>query len=128
MDGVAIGNSTIFSCPGGQITIGIATKIGSRCRLSSLQGLSVGKGCTIGDNTYIVGAAHKFDAIDHPIIVQGLSCKGPNIIGDNVIIGDRVTILDGVTIGSDSHVATGSLVNRDVPPNSNVSGVPARVS
>lgn len=128
MDGVVIGDSTVFSCPGGQITVGMETTIGSRCRLGSLQGLSVGKGCTIGDNTYIVGAGHRFDDIDRPIIVQGLTCKGPSVIGDNVIIGDRVTVLDGVTIGSDSHIATGSLVNKNVPPNSYVSGVPARVS
>ena len=47
-------------------------------------------------------------------------------IGDNVFIGSNSTILYDVNIGSNAIVAAGSLVNRDVPANSVVGGVPAR--
>jgi maltose O-acetyltransferase len=48
-------------------------------------------------------------------------------IKDNCFIGDRSTILPGVTIGPNVLVTAGSVVNKDIPPNSCVAGVPARV-
>ena len=47
-------------------------------------------------------------------------------IGDRVWVGANCTILAGVTIGDDVVIAAGSLVNKDVPSNSIVAGVPAR--
>ena len=48
-------------------------------------------------------------------------------IQDNVFVGAGATILYGVRIGSNVIIGAGSLVNKDVPPNSVVGGVPARV-
>lgn len=47
-------------------------------------------------------------------------------IRDNVFIAENVIILPGVTIGPNALVAAGSVVNKDIPPNSCVAGVPAR--
>lgn len=124
-DGVSIGGKSIFSCPGGRITIGAGTKIGARCRLGSLLGLTVGGKCTIGESTYIVGAGHASARLDRPIIDQPLTCRGPNRIGDEVVIGEGVTVLDGVSIGDGAQVEPGSLVLRDIAPGERVSGVPA---
>ena len=121
---VHVGASSIFSCPGGQITIGDGTRIGAFSRLGSLQGLKVGRNCVIGARTYIVGAGHETGSTDCPIIEQSITCKGPSAIGDNVVIGDGVTVLDGVTIGSGAVVENGSLVIRDVAPGARISGVP----
>ena len=49
------------------------------------------------------------------------------IIRNNAWIGAGATILPGVTVGSNSVVAAGALVNKDVHPNTVVAGVPARV-
>ena len=46
---------------------------------------------------------------------------------DNVFIGSNTTILNNVRIGPNVIIAAGSLINKDVPPNSIVGGVPARV-
>lgn len=48
-------------------------------------------------------------------------------IHDNSFIGYHATILPGVTIGPNSVVAACSVVVKDVPPNTVVGGVPARV-
>lgn len=48
-------------------------------------------------------------------------------IGEHVWIGSDVIILKGVTIGKDAIVGTGSLVTKDVPPNTVVGGNPAKV-
>lgn len=51
----------------------------------------------------------------------------PVIIGDNVWIGANATVLPGVKIGNCSVVAAGALVNKDVPNNVVVAGVPAKI-
>ena len=48
-------------------------------------------------------------------------------IMDNVFIGTNVSILNNVRIGPNAIVAAGAVVAKDVPPNSVVGGVPARV-
>jgi acetyltransferase-like isoleucine patch superfamily enzyme len=51
----------------------------------------------------------------------------PVIIEDDVWIGPNALILKGVRIGAGSVVEPGSVVTKDVPPRSRVSGNPARV-
>ena len=48
-------------------------------------------------------------------------------IGNNVFIGANATILYNVKIGDNVIIAADALVNRDVPANSVVGGVPARI-
>lgn len=48
-------------------------------------------------------------------------------IMDNVFVGTNVTILNNVRIGENSIIAAGAVVTKDVPPNSVVGGVPAKV-
>ena len=48
-------------------------------------------------------------------------------VGDNVFIGANTTILSNVRIGSNVIVAAGSIITKDVPSNSIVGGVPAKV-
>jgi acetyltransferase-like isoleucine patch superfamily enzyme len=48
-------------------------------------------------------------------------------IGNNVWIGSNSTVLGGVTIGNNAVIAAGSVVTRDVPENTVVAGVPAKV-
>ena len=48
-------------------------------------------------------------------------------IGDNSFVGANALLMPGIRIGPDSIVGAGSLVTHDVPPNTVVGGVPARV-
>lgn len=49
------------------------------------------------------------------------------VIGNNVYIGQKAMILRGVTIGDNVIIAAGSVVSKDIPSDSVVAGVPARV-
>ena len=48
-------------------------------------------------------------------------------IGKNVWIGSNATVLQGVSIGDGAVVAAGAVVTKDVPANTIVGGVPAKV-
>ncbi len=122
-DGSVLGEETVISCSGGEVSIGAGSEIEENCRLGSMLGLQIGKCCRIGSFTYIIGGAHAFDRVDIPIVDQPLSCRGETIIRDNVRIGKRVTIRDGVRIGEGACIADDSLVLHDIPAGERVSGV-----
>lgn len=52
---------------------------------------------------------------------------GPIKIGDNVMIGARTIILPNVKVGDNVIIGAGSIIAKDIPSNSIVAGVPAKV-
>ncbi len=50
----------------------------------------------------------------------------PTLVKINASIGSSATILCGVTIGEKAIVGAGSVVTKDVPPNTIVAGNPAK--
>ena len=67
---------------------------------------------------------------NHPMDAEGrrnqLGIAKPVTIGNDVWIGANAVILPGVTIGNNVVVAAGAVVNKDIPDNTLVAGVPAR--
>ena len=61
------------------------------------------------------------------LIDQRADKMGRIRIGNNVNVGWNAIIMPGVTIGNNCIVGAGAIVNKDVPDNSVVAGVPARV-
>ncbi len=84
--------------------------------------ISIGNNCSLSNGVIIL--AH--DATTFKF-TDGYARLGKIEIKDNCFIGTNVIILPGVTIGPNVLIAAGSVVNRDIPPNSCVAGVPARV-
>ena len=84
----------------------------------------IGDNVWIAPNVGIYAAGHPLDVEDR---IGGEEYAFPVTIGDNVWIGGGVTIIGGVTIGKNAVVAAGSVVIRDVPPDTLVAGNPARV-
>ena len=75
---------------------------------------------------YVCDFDHRYEDTHVPIRKQGI-VKSPVRIGSNCWFGEKTTVLRGVTVGDGCVIASHALVNRDVPPNSVVGGVPARV-
>lgn len=78
---------------------------------------------TIGEDTII---GYNCTVLTHEYLQREYHI-GPVHIGKNVLIGANTTILAGVTIGDGATVAACSLVNKDVPPNTIVGGIPIKV-
>ena len=85
-------------------------------------------GIYIGDNT-LIGHQVVFATINHDVNPNkraSMTFK-PIRVGKNVWIGAHSTILPGVTIGDGAIIGAGAVVNKDVPANTIVVGVPAKV-
>jgi acetyltransferase-like isoleucine patch superfamily enzyme len=61
-----------------------------------------------------------------PIREQGIYKRDVSV-GHNVWIGYGACLLRGVTVGNNSVIGTNSVVNKDVPADAVVAGIPARV-
>lgn len=86
---------------------------------------------TLGKNVHITNGV-KFITHDGGTLifrkeVPDLEITKPIVIGDDVYIGNDVVILPGVTVGNRVIIGAGAIVSKDIPDNSVVVGVPARV-
>lgn len=88
------------------------------------QNTSIGDNVIIGPNTLIISDSHE---IGNQLKRAGKSTFKNIRIQNGCWIGANVTILGGITVGDGSIVAAGAVVTKDVPPNTLVAGVPAKV-
>lgn len=83
-------------------------------------GIVIGETCEIGDNVSVfqgvtLGGTGKEKGKRHPTIK------------DNVLIATGAKVLGSITIGENSKIGAGSVVLKEVPPNSTVVGIPGKV-
>ncbi len=88
--------------------------------LDSKGGIVFGDYCALAEGVEIY--THSHSQSDHR-----QRSYGKVVLEDFACVYSRATILPGVTIGEQAIVGSKSLVNRDVPPNMMVAGVPAKV-
>jgi len=82
---------------------------------------------SIGDNCSLANGVRLLAHDDSPYkFTDDYARLGKIEIRENCFIGENCIILPGVTIGPNVLLAAGSVVNKDIPPNSCVAGVPAR--
>jgi acetyltransferase-like isoleucine patch superfamily enzyme len=127
--GCEIGDNTKV---GAFVEIQKNARIGANVKVSSHTFIC--EGVTIEDDVF-VGHNVSFINDKHPRATApggGLQTEAdwtvvPTLVKKGASIGTSATILCGVTIGENAIVGAGSVVTGDVPPNTVVAGVPARV-
>lgn len=107
---------------GKNITVGKNVFINACCHFQDHGGVSLGDGCQIGHNVVFATLNHGLAPED-----RQTTYPAPITLGKNVWVGSNSTILQGVTIGDNAVIAAGSVVTKDVPENTIVGGVPARI-
>lgn len=107
---------------GKNIHIGKHVFINMGCKFQDQGGIFIGDGTLIGHNVVLATLNHAKSPMDRSTMIPA-----PIHIGKRVWIGSNATILPGVTIGDGAIVAAGAVVTKDVPENTIVSGVPAKV-
>lgn len=111
-----------FTDFGKNITIGKNVFINAGCKFQDQGGIIIEDGALIGHNVVLATLNH-----DLAPEKRQMMHPAPIHIGKNVWIGANATVTQGVTIGDNSVVAAGAVVNRDVPANTVVGGVPAKI-
>jgi serine O-acetyltransferase len=102
------------------IEIHPAAKLGKGVFIDHGMGVVIGETAEIGDNC---------------TIYQGVTLGGTSLshgkrhptLQNNVTVGVNAAVLGAITVGANSKIGGGSVVVKDVPPNSTVVGVPARI-
>ena len=131
-------------------------KIGPNCVVSGvellnldrtgLKGLSLGKDCFIGHGVLldlagrltfedqvtvaaksIILSHHSVGFSDHPLVEFYPKKLFHTIFKSGCVLGVASIILPGITVGKSSLVAAASLVNKNVPDQVMVAGIPAQV-
>ncbi len=96
--------------------------INACCHFQDHGGVTIGEGSQIGHNVVFATLNHGIAPSD-----RYHTYPKPIRLGRNVWVGSNATILSGVTIGDNAIVAAGAVVTKDVPANTIVGGVPAKV-
>lgn len=95
-------------------------QIGNRFFIDHGMGIVIGETCEIGNNVSVfqgvtLGGTGKEKGKRHPTIK------------DNVLIATGAKVLGSIEIGENSKIGAGSVVLKEVPPNSTVVGIPGKV-
>lgn len=110
------------------INYGQHTRIGKNvfinfnCVFLDLGGITIEDNVLIAPNVSLLSEGHPVSPSQRQSLIPG-----PIHIKENAWIGAGATILQGVTIGRNSVVAAGAVVSNDVPDNTIVGGIPAKV-
>lgn len=105
-----------------------------------LTGIEIHPGATLGPGLFIdhgmgVVIGETAEVGENVTLYQGVTLGGTSLkkekrhptIGRNVVIGAGAKVLGGFKIGDNSKIGSGSVVIKEVPPNSTVVGVPGRI-
>lgn len=111
-----------YSDYGRNIKLGERVFINANVMMVDLGGITIEDDVLIGPGAYLISVNHQLA----PHQRKELDLK-PVLIKKNAWIGAKATILPGVTVGENAVVAAGAVVTKDVPANTVVAGMPAKI-
>ncbi len=108
------------------------SKIGRNVKISShsfiCEGVTIEDGVFIGHNVSFINDKYPRSINSDGTLQTEADWKVVRtLVKQGASVGTSSTVLCGVTIGENSIVGAGSVVTKDVPPNTIVAGVPARM-
>lgn len=107
---------------GAHTFIGKHVFINRDCFFVDLGGVYIEDNALIGPRAMLISVGHNEDpAHRHDLVLKSVRIK------QGAWIGANVTVLPGVTIGENAIVGAGAVVTKDVPANTVVAGVPAKI-
>jgi maltose O-acetyltransferase len=112
------GGADLFS----KLTIGAQCAIEAHCVFDLGDQITIGDRVVLSPGVMILTSTHELDIREHR---AGPVQFAPVTIGDGAWLGARCIILPGVTVGAGAIVNPGSVVNKDVVPQTRVGGTPA---
>lgn len=121
LDNVAV-FTPIYINHGKNISIGKDVFINFDCTFLALGGITIEDDVLIGPKVSLITENHPLE----PEQRKGLIGKSIHI-KRNAWIGANATILPGVTIGENAVIAAGAVVSKNVPDNTIVGGIPAKI-
>lgn len=129
--GAKIGKRVVFYpgvwiCPGRNLVIGDDVDLAKDVIVTTTGGVRIGSRSLIGYRTQILSSNHTIPPAGEPFPISGDEHQ-PVSIEEDVWVGANCILAPGVRIGCGAVVGAGSVVTRDVPPNSVVAGVPAKL-
>lgn len=115
----------VFNCDNGKnIHVGDNFLANYNVTILDIHPVIIGNHVMIAPHTLITTIGHPLSPTKRR---KNIGVASSVKIGDDVWIGANVTILPGVTIGNNVVIAAGAVVTKDIPDNSLVGGVPARL-
>jgi len=116
--------------PAGTVALRLADRVvvGHNVRFVAVNGIEIGEDCGIGHGTTIADTIHDWtEVLDGVPASRSQFVEGPPLrIERGAWIGNNCQLYRGITVGERAIVAPGSVVTRDVPPETMVSGNPGR--
>ena len=90
--------------------------------------LFIGKRVAISPNVTVICASGPNNSLlnNNSYVKEKLICEKRTVIGDDVWIGANTVILEGISIGERSVIGAGSVVTKNVLPDSVYAGNPAK--
>ncbi len=127
--GCSIGDNTKI---GAFVEIQKNAFVGSNCKISSHTFIC--EGVTIEDNVFIGHSVTFINDKQPRATTPGGSLQTeadwtvePTLVKKGASVGSGCTILSNVTIGENAILGAGSVITKDVPPNTIVAGNPAKI-